>query len=347
MIPLATLIQENSPDVQEKKLINGFRAFAQRKNLFEIEINTHIAWILRFIRFHNKQHPTDLSQSDIELFISSLAIEQNYDKRIQSNAANALMFLYRDFLQIDIAKLQYAQLKTRRGFIDRYTKDRCESVLKHLTGTSRLMAELALYCRLKLNQVIGLKLTDIDMKKNRIKVRDKAGNMKFILNIPIHLILDLRIQMMRVRQLIQIKTRQFSMCYQKDVSKLSSKVRQPSLNIQDEYLFPISNTENPHISSRNMQLALLKSDIQTAINRYLRFCGDSANRQSSEIKPIQIATKLTRKGMSIRDQHTPIFDTKAQKLVTFKTSAENLQSAFNFDSNPKQSHRARSNLVAL
>jgi len=325
MLPLATLIQENTPEVQQKKLINGFRAFAQRQNLFEIDINSRVTWILRFLQFHNKQHPTDLNQSDIETFISNLAIEYNYSPLIQSNAATALTYLYHDFLQINVDKFQYIQVKTRRGFMDRYSKSQCLSVVQHLKGISRLMAELAVYCRLKLNEVTNLKLTDVNIKKSRIKIRTPNGDLKFSSNIPIHLSLELRIQMMRVRQLMQIKTRQFSSSYQKSVSKLSNKARSPSTKLQDEFLFPVSNTDSPQISSQKMQLTLLKNDIQIAIKRYQRSMGNRPNNNSALAKPIEVSPNFVNQ----LSNTSPLAENSAPET--------DHQTTFNFAKNRKQS----------
>ena len=344
MLQLTTLIQESTPEIQQKRLISRLRVFAYQKHLSEIETNSRITWILRFIRFHNKQHPADLNQSDIETFLSTLAIEHNYDRSVQSNALSALNFLYEDFLQIKLGTLQYVQTKTRRGFSDRFGNFHCRSVLNHMRGTSLLMAELVVTGKLKLREVINLKLTDINIKKNRIQVRKINGEIKFSLNIPIRLILDLRIQIMRVRQLVQIKTQQFCEIDPKGSSNLSDTLQSPStLSLEktvesrytsfsrpadfsrinkDEYLFPVSNIENPHISSRAMQLALLKNDIQIATKQYLRF--------SNIAESIPVAANFTKKGKKTDNPDK-------QTLWALTSSKQNLQASFNFRSKSRLS----------
>lgn len=271
MLSLNRLIQENTAEMQARKLIDQIRTLAQQKHLSEVDINNRINWILRFIRFHNEQHPINLSHSDVESFLSSLATEHNYDSAIQANAVRALNFLYQDFLKIEIGEFQYIQIKSRRGLIDRFGELHCRAVLNHLQGTSLLMAELIVAGKLKLKEVVNLKVTDINIKKNRISIRQNDGSIKFTLNIPVQLILDLRIQLMRVRQLVQIKTQQFSKMEQPALDLWSNDTLRIATNKKDEYLFPVANIENPHISSRAMQLAFLKNDIQIAIKQYLRF----------------------------------------------------------------------------
>ncbi len=276
MLSLNRLIQENTAEMQARKLIERIRTQAQQKHLSEVDINNRINWILRFIRFHNEQHPMNLNQSDVESFLSSLATEHNYDSAIQTNALIAIEFLYKDFLQIEMGKIQYIQIKSRRGLIDRFGEWHCKAVLNHLQGTSLLMAELIVVGKLKLREVVNLKVTDINIKKNRINIRKNDGSVKFTLNIPIQLILDLRIQLMRVRQLVQIKTQQFSKIKQPELDLSSINTHQKAYNKKNEYLFPVANIENPHISSRTMQLEFLKNDIQIAIKQYLRFSNETS-----------------------------------------------------------------------
>ncbi len=327
MLSLNRLIQENTADIQARKLIERIRIFAQQKHLAEVEINHRINWVLRFIQFHNKQHPVNLNQSDVESFLSSLATENNYDSAIQANAVIALKFLYREFLQIKMADFQYIQIKSRRGLIDRFGDLHCRAVLNHLQGTSLLMAELVVAGKLKLNEVVNLKLTDINIKKNRICIRHKDGNIKFTLNIPIQLILDLRIQMMRVRQLMQIKTQQFSKMNQPGQTLLSNTSQLSLKNKEDEYLFPVANIENPHISSRAMQLALLKNDIKIATKQYLR---SSSNA---------VTVKLVNLNKGYFDKSSIDMDgVEKDFILRLNESKKNSQRSFNFPNNTKRSN---------
>jgi len=270
MLNLNTLIHDTSAETQLKKLINALKAFALKNELTELTTKNRLIWIIRFIRFHNRQHPAGLSPTDVESYLSSLAVEYNYNQAIQSQALDAIQFLYRDFLQIELGTLQYSRTKTRRGFSNRFGDFQCRAVLNRMQGSSLLMAEVAVLGKLKLFEVINLKLADVDIKKNRIDIRSANGEIKFSLNIPLPLILNLRIQLMRVRQLIQIKNQQFSSIKQINPSSLSVDNQDPSQDKENEYLFPVANCENPHISSRSMQLALLKNDISIAVKQYSR-----------------------------------------------------------------------------
>ena len=268
MIPLNTIINDNSPEIQEQLLIDSLCEFANNQQLTDSEINNIVSWVLRFTRFHNRQHPSGLNHSDIETFISLLATEHNYAHTTQLKAVEAITFLYKDFLKIDIGELNYVKLKKRHGFLNRFGNKTCFSVLNNMTGCCLLMSKLALLGNLKLREVVNLKLSDINIKENNINVRKNNGEIKFTLNIPFQIILDLRIQLMRVRQLVAIsqtqdkKVSQLNLLDQKLISRK---------NVGDEYLFSLASQSNLISPSRADVLAVLKNDIRIASRLHLRF----------------------------------------------------------------------------
>jgi len=59
---------------------------------------SYVSWILKFIRFHNKKHPKDMGKTEVEAFLSHLAINRNVSASTQNQAFNAIVFLYRQVL---------------------------------------------------------------------------------------------------------------------------------------------------------------------------------------------------------------------------------------------------------
>jgi hypothetical protein len=60
-------------------------------------------WVKRYILFHNKRHPAEMGTLEIEVFLSHLTQESNVSASPQNQAFNALLILYRNVLQIEIA----------------------------------------------------------------------------------------------------------------------------------------------------------------------------------------------------------------------------------------------------
>ena len=64
---------------------------------------TYCDWIVRFIRFHgSKRHPKDMGKFEVEGFLSHLASDGKVSASTQRQALNAIVFLYRDVLDLPI-----------------------------------------------------------------------------------------------------------------------------------------------------------------------------------------------------------------------------------------------------
>jgi len=62
-------------------------------------------WIRRFIFFYNKRHPRDISTSETKAFLAHLAEVENVAASTQNQALNALVFLYREILHLELGDL--------------------------------------------------------------------------------------------------------------------------------------------------------------------------------------------------------------------------------------------------
>ena len=63
---------------------------------------SYIRWIRRFVQFHQKRHPREMGRSEIEAFLSHLAVQEQVAASTQNQALSAILFLYRDVLQQEL-----------------------------------------------------------------------------------------------------------------------------------------------------------------------------------------------------------------------------------------------------
>jgi hypothetical protein len=49
---------------------------------------TYVQWIRRYILFHDKRHPNEMGVSEIEAFLTHLAVQQNVAAATQNQALN-------------------------------------------------------------------------------------------------------------------------------------------------------------------------------------------------------------------------------------------------------------------
>ena len=72
----------------------------------------YVQWIKRFIFFHGKRHPREMGAAEIESFLTDLAVQRKVSASTQNQALNALVFLYKEVLDIDLG--EFAAVRAKR-----------------------------------------------------------------------------------------------------------------------------------------------------------------------------------------------------------------------------------------
>jgi len=71
-------------------------------------------WIRRYIFYHKKRHPRDMGSAELELFLSDLAVKGKVSASTQNQALNAIVFLHRDVLDLELGKLDAVRARRPR-----------------------------------------------------------------------------------------------------------------------------------------------------------------------------------------------------------------------------------------
>jgi len=132
----------------------------------------YLDWIRRFILFHGKRHPRDMGEPEIAEFLTHLATERNVSASTQNQALSALLFLYQQFLERKLGRLDSAlrvSRLARRPVV--LTRAEVRALLAHVRPPYRLMAELLYGSGLRLLECLRLRVKDIDFGYSRIVVR--------------------------------------------------------------------------------------------------------------------------------------------------------------------------------
>jgi integron integrase len=137
---------------------------------------TYVHWVTRYIRFHGKHHPTKLGAEHINQFLSYLANEKNCAPATQRIALNALIYLYRKFLQLELEQLAFEQARLKRRLPVVLTHAEVRHLLDQMQGTPRLMVELLYGAGLRLNELLSLRVKDLDFELSTLTVRLGKGN---------------------------------------------------------------------------------------------------------------------------------------------------------------------------
>jgi integron integrase len=161
----------------------------------------YIDWVRRYIRFHRREHPRKLGASELEAFLTHLAVDRKVSASTQAQAKSALLFLYREVLRIELPWLdQIVAAKTPQRLPVVLTQDEVQHLLASMRGTPKLVANLLYGSGLRLLEALRLRVKDLDFERHEVLVRDGKGAKDRVTMLPDVLVKVLEFHLMRVRQ---------------------------------------------------------------------------------------------------------------------------------------------------
>ncbi|NTW03508.1 MAG: integron integrase, partial [Oscillochloris sp.] len=123
-----------------------------------------------------KRHPRELGTDELLAFLNHLAVELNVSASTQNQARCALLFLYRELLQVDPGELKgILAAREPRRLPTVLTRTEARAVIAELTGVYQLMAQLLYGSGLRLMECLRLRVKDLDFTLHQLTVRDGKG----------------------------------------------------------------------------------------------------------------------------------------------------------------------------
>ncbi|MBE9138637.1 integron integrase [Nodosilinea sp. LEGE 07088] len=187
-----------------RKLLDQVRDAIRLKHYSYRTEQTYVGWIRRYILFHNKQHPKDMGGAEVKAFLTHLAVEGHVSASTQNQAFSALLFLYRNVLNQELAALDAVRAKRSNYLPTVLTKGEVRSVLQHLSGVHGLVIRVLYGSGLRLNEGLSLRVKDIDFAQRQIVARDTKGNESRVTMLPDSLIEPLQEHLRKVKRLHQL-----------------------------------------------------------------------------------------------------------------------------------------------
>jgi integron integrase len=183
-----------------KKLLDQVRDAIRMKHYAYRTEETYVQWIRRFILFHNKRHPKDMGTPEIEAFLTHLAVQGRVAASTQNQALNALLFLYRDVLKLELTEISAVRAKRSQYLPTVLTKEEAKAVIQHIDGVPQLVVKLLYGCGLRLTEGLRLRVKDIDFAQQQIIVRDGKGSKSRVTMLPLSVTDALRDHLVSVKR---------------------------------------------------------------------------------------------------------------------------------------------------
>lgn len=163
-------------EVWQKVAVDTRKVLRLKHRSYRTE-ETYLSWFKQFCSFIQYKSPDMIDKNDLKNFLSYLAVERRVGASTQNQAFNALLFVYRHVLNVDVGEIADAvRASSRRRLPVVMTSLEVLNVLDKIKGTQKLMAEIIYGGGLRLIECARLRIQDIDVEQNVITVRAGKGD---------------------------------------------------------------------------------------------------------------------------------------------------------------------------
>jgi integron integrase len=153
----------------------------------------YLQWMRRYVKYHGRKHPRDMGPAEVEAFLTHLAVDAKVGASTQNQALQALLFLYRNVLDIELPWLENVTRASRPKRLPVVlSATEVRSILAQLDGSPWLIANLLYGSGLRLMEAHRLRVKDLIFERGEVIVRDAKGGRDRVTVLPVAIIPALR-----------------------------------------------------------------------------------------------------------------------------------------------------------
>jgi len=261
----------NSPFLKAIAENMRMRRYAKRT------IDAYLHWIKTFIYFNHKKHPSLCHDLEVEIFLSYLANQQNVAPKTQTLALNALVYLYKEFLDNPLSlSLKYNKTTAQPKLPVVLTPTEVSLLLNDIPARLTLPIQLLYGSGLRLMEAVRLRIQDIDFDYLSIMIWQGKGGKHRRVTLAQELVEPLKSQIHHAQQLFNqdINNKDYAGVYLPYA--LSQKYPNAPYEYKWHYLFPsnrlyldpvIHQYRRHHIHESNLQKAVRNSAKKVIIHK--------------------------------------------------------------------------------
>lgn len=260
----------------------------------------YLEWMKRFILFHGKRHPAEMGKLEVESFLTHLAVNRAVSPATQNQALQALLFLYRQVLEVELPWLQdVVRAKPKRRLPVVLSTKEVRDLLSRMPAHLKLPASLMYGSGLRVTECLRLRVGDLDFSRHTVRIHAGKGGKDRVTVLPDNLENALHEQIAWV-----------SILHQRDLDEgfgfaslpqaLQVKLGKSSSRLYWQYLFPSgARSEDP----RNLGMCCRWHVHVTTIRKAIAAAAQAAaipKRVTCHTLRHSFATHLLESGTDIR-----------------------------------------------
>ncbi len=191
--------------VHPRELLEAVRGRIRARHLSYRTEKTYLQWIRRFLWFHELKDPRVLGAEEVGAYLTSLAVNNKVSASTQNQALAAILFLYRDTLQIELPWLSDVIRAKRPVHLPVVlSRNEVQSILARLNGTLWLIASILYGSGTRVMECLQLRVKDVDLVRRELLIRDAKGQKDRVTVLPDTLVPHVREHLSKLRVLYEL-----------------------------------------------------------------------------------------------------------------------------------------------
>jgi integron integrase len=280
------------------KLMEKFRAKIRQLHYSSRTEEAYAGWILRYLKFFGMQHPFRLDHRHVSEYLDHLASEAHLSASSQNQALNAIVFLYRRVLGIELEDFTFERAKRPKRLPIVLGRSEVRALLDVMCQPYLLMAGLMYGSGLRVQECVDLRVKDVDFERRQIVVRDGKGRQDRVTLLPDGVRCALEEQVERVKQQ-HVRDLSLGRGFVDMPDALARKMPHEARELPWQYLFPSSRTCVDPVTGREVRHHVDASALQREVRRAMRKAGLKRRATCHSLRH-SFATHLLEDGTDLR-----------------------------------------------
>jgi integrase/recombinase XerD len=189
---IAEIRNEQGSEVRERTIgkaagegIDLVKRYLEEKRYSKRTIGSYLAGLELFFKFFNASDPYEITEEDISEFIEEHIIKLGYSASYQNIIISAIKMFYNINSKRRVNTDSLKRPRRSRALPKVFSK---EEIMEIFSATKNNKHKLILWfiysCGLRRSEVINIKLTDLDIERGILNIREAKGNTNRMVPVP-------------------------------------------------------------------------------------------------------------------------------------------------------------------